>query len=137
MAEVFMLQRPLPTHWRRATCAEVGCIQREQGWVVVLDPSAPSYAEQRRLAERSGRRFEVTTTDAVNEARGMQLPAGLEALVFAPGQECFREHRVPVEREPVYLHQSRGRLVTHASWESWRDEFNERAYRAGRMVGNG
>lgn len=135
--DVYAMRRPLETHWRRASCAEVGCIQREQGWVVVLDPSLPAYAAMRRMAERSGRRFEVSTTDAVNDARGMALPAGLEALVFAPGQDCFREHRVPLEREPVYLHQSRGRLVTHASWESWRDQFNEGAYRAGRLLGNG
>lgn len=137
MPAVYVMSRPLSTHWRRASCAEVECEQWQRGWVVVLDPAAPAYAELRRAIDASGRRYRITTTDAVNEERGMVLPPGLEAAVFDGGQTCFREHLLPLDREPLYIHRDRGRTWEHASWASWRDAYNEAALSARRLLGHG
>jgi hypothetical protein len=126
--EIFAIRRPVPTHWREATCEEVDCVHYLQGWVTLLDPSHSRYPELRMAVQRSGRRYRVARGEDVGQ------PAGLEAYVFEAGQRCFREHRLPVEREPEYLQQRRGRLIRHPRWESWRDEFNDGAYRAGRLI---
>ena len=137
MPAVYTIARPLASHWRRASCAEVDCEQWQRGWVVVLDPAAPAYRDLRRAIDASGRRYRLTTTDAVNAERGMVLPPGLEAAEFAPGQPCFREHLLPLDREPLYIPRASGRTWTHSSWASWSAAYNDAAVTARRLLGHG
>lgn len=82
---------PLATHWRKATCAEVGCLQHHHGWAL---NTAGLSAGQVTLAKASGRRYRVE-----------QDAAGADILIFEPGQSCFKasEHRIRLEREEIFV----------------------------------
>lgn len=135
MTETFALLQPSQTHWRDATCEEVGCVQWAHGWVILLDPADAKFRSLVRQIAVSGRQYrEMSSEQAVGEL-GITAGPGLRAFVFSPGQRCFRVHRVPVGREPVYLQRRpNGRTITHPRWESWRDEFHECAFRARRLT---
>lgn len=122
--ERFALSRPLETHWRPATCEEVDCPHYLFGWEIRLDPDDALFEALRADIRRSGRRYREEGTED-----------GMRRFVFEAGQRCFAEHRLPLDRDPVYTHvRPSGQLIRHASWESWRDEFMERAWRAGRLT---
>lgn len=116
----FALRAPRSTHFRPATCAEVACRAHEHGWVTVL----PTDGEQALyVRSASGRSFR-------EELRG----PGLTAFVFPPGQTCFAasSHRVPLEREPVYLVRDgdwrgnpTGRRRVHTRAQDWIEDFGE------------
>ena len=82
--------RPKDTHWREASCREVGCAQYIGGWQTVLPADDMTNISHIR---RSGMRF--------REEQDGQLIR----FVFEPGQECFKgragEHRTLIERDPV------------------------------------
>lgn len=82
---------PLSTHWRVATCEEVGCEQFANGWQVRVEglDEADLY-----LAEHCGRSF-----------RRFTAGPGETYLVYAAGQPCFRSasHRVRIEREERFI----------------------------------
>lgn len=82
---------PLATHWRKATCVEVGCLQHHHGWA--LNTTGLSEG-QVVLAKASGRRYHVEH-DAT----------GAEILLFEPGQSCFKvsEHRIRIDRPEVFI----------------------------------
>lgn len=83
---------PLNSHWRKATCDEVGCLAHHNGWQ--LD-TAGLPADLVALAKRSGRRYATERAE----------DTGAEVLHFEAGQPCFKasEHRVRLEREEVFL----------------------------------
>jgi hypothetical protein len=90
--KTYGIKAPLATHWRRASCAEVGCPAYLNGWVTIVPVQSPQ--AQYIRAGRSGRHY--------SEATGSEQ--GMTEFRFQPGQPCFRasEHRVPLEREPIY-----------------------------------
>ena len=94
--KTYAMLRPKATHTRIATCQEVNCPSFLKGWRTMLDVSTELGVRQARyIREHSGRAFIVTKKpDAGNSTLVME---------FAPGQQCFREHRVPVEREPLFV----------------------------------
>lgn len=83
---------PLATHWRPATCEEVGCPNWRDGWKTVVNESTELGAAQARyIRSASGRRF--------TEHR-----EGTAAVfVFEAGQRCFAAHQVPLERDPLLV----------------------------------
>ena len=89
--QTFSVHRPLATHWRAATCAEVGCPDYERGWRVraeVLDAAAL------HDVEHCGRGYQR-----------VEVAQGETWLIFKAGQACFRasEHRLPLERPEIYV----------------------------------
>jgi len=104
--------RPRDTHWREASCREVGCQQYLRGWQTVLPANDTINAGYIR---RSGLGFR-------EESEGQ-----LVRFLFEPGQECFKgragEHRTPVERDPILW---RDNLVM-APLE-WLDSMNDDLY---------
>ena len=83
------------TWWRQATCEEVDCGQWAEGWVTAVDEATDLGQRQADyIRYHAGRRYTETRTEA-----------GWTAFQFGPGQTCFAaaEHRVPAEREPLYL----------------------------------
>jgi hypothetical protein len=88
----YEILRPRDTHFRKATCSEVSCPNRERGWKSMIDVSTPLGVKQANYIRlHSGRSFTV-------EQFGQ-----LATFTFAPDQDCFSEHRVPLEREPDFV----------------------------------
>lgn len=75
--QTFAVRSPLQTHFRSATCAEVGCADYENGWSLRLEGLPPELVH---AAKTSGRKY--------REAR---IAEGETYLLFDAGQPCFRE----------------------------------------------
>lgn len=84
--------RPRATHSRRATCREVDCQAYAKGWTTAVDVSTPLGRRQADyIRMQSGRHFAAE-------------PDGDRVLFrFPPGQRCFAEHRVDVDRPTIFL----------------------------------
>jgi hypothetical protein len=89
--DTYGLVSPKSTHTRVGTCAEVDCAAMANGWTTKVDVGTEIGQERARyIVDHSGR------------AWTMEQVGGLVTFTFAPGQECFAEHRVPLERDPFY-----------------------------------
>lgn len=101
---------PRATHWRDATCAEIGCLDYQHGWRVRVDALAEEDLHAMRV---SGRRYTV-----------LDVAAGETWWVFEPGQSCFRAstHQVPVGRPELYLVGDRGSVRTYDRSDQWVDD---------------
>ena len=126
MMEHFGIVRPLATHWRWATCAEVNCPHHLLGFATLID-EATEFGKQQAayLRRESGRHF--------TEER---QSAGLTQFTFPAGQRCFREHKVPLEREPILTRGQNGNRV-RLERPRWVDEFNENSYQINQRLKEG
>jgi hypothetical protein len=107
--------RPLATHWREATCAEVDCPNHLFGWKTILPAT-----DQANLAliRRSGLSFKEEPDGA------------LVAFIFEPGQTCFegmaKKHRTRLERDPIFL-RNREKMAPL----QWIENMNDHLYKFG------
>jgi hypothetical protein len=86
--QTYQIRAPLETHWRVATCTETGCDAHEYGWRTVVDERTDIGTGQAGyIRSASGRSYTEERTEA-----------GLTTFTFGPGQTCFREHRIPLQR---------------------------------------
>lgn len=118
----FAIRTPKATHFRTATCREVECAAWQHGWTTSLDLTTPLGQKQATyIRMKSGREF-VFVTATSNRI----------VLWFPPGQKCFAEHKVPLDKPPLFIVRDgdrRGnptgfkRLHTRAI--DWRDDFGE------------
>lgn len=85
-----LVAMPLLTHWRRATCEEIGCLAHRYGWTL---QRAGLDDEDMALLRASKRRFRE------------ELGDGGSLLVFEAGQPCLKasEHRVQMDRPPLFI----------------------------------
>ena len=114
----WVADRPQATHWRKATCKEVNCPQGLQGWLTVVDVSTTlGQAQEVYIRRSSGRRFTEKQYGTVIE------------FTFYPGQDCFREHRVPLDRGPIL---TRGGHIQE--FDQWIDGWNENAYQIHKLM---
>lgn len=116
--KTYQIVAPASTHWREATCAEVECEAYAWGWDTVVDASTDLGARQAKyITGKSGR--------AYYESRD----GSMVTYTFTPGQTCFATHRLPLEREPIYL--VRGGDVrrytsrTQRNGDDWLEDFAE------------
>ena len=81
---------PRRSHWRPATCQEVGCQHYQHGWATTVLPESGDEAAIRA----SGRAW----------ARRERVEGGFVRYVFAPGTICFAagRHVLPLERPAIY-----------------------------------
>lgn len=119
----YKVERPLRTHWRTATCEEVGCRYYQTTWTTTIDPSTDLGKRQYDYIKyRSGRIFTETKE------------GGLVVFTFPPGQPCFArdEHKVLLERDPLFR-------IDHlpVEYTKWMDEHNEKLYQIGRRLKGG
>lgn len=94
--KTYRIWRPAtPQYWRPATCAQVDCEPHRHGWTTSVD-------ERTELGQRQAWYIRSASARSFSEHRD---DAGLTVFTFAAGQSCFRsdEHKVAVEREPLYL----------------------------------
>jgi len=119
----FSASRPLTTHWREASCKEVDCPHYLLGWETKVDVSTPLGKQQYEyIIHKSGR-------------RGNGKKEGtLITFMFSPEQKCFREHKLPLEREPILSIQN-GYDRRTAKTGEWHDEMNEAIHKRQQDVG--
>lgn len=120
--KTYTLSAPRSTHTRPGTCAEADCPNLARGWLSAIDETTDLGQKQAAYIRReSGRKFHEWHR------------AGLTMFTFESGQECFVEHRVPLEREPLFLVRDgdwrgnpRGTAPRiHARPEHWVEDFAE------------
>jgi hypothetical protein len=117
------MRRPLDTHWRKATCEEVGCEAFRNGYVTTVDISTNLGRKQFYFITHSKRR----------SYSAQRVSVYVFKFVFPPGTICMRDydHKLPIEREPVYLvHEGDwrgnprgGSSYIHGRGEDWVDQF--------------
>lgn len=85
------ISAPLATHWRPATCAQVGCLNYENGWRIRVEGLS---AELLHAAKTSGRKFIE-----------QRVAADQTWLVFEAGQPCFQaaQHKLAVGKPELYI----------------------------------
>jgi len=115
----YAILAPLPSHWRRANCAEVACPDFERGWRTLV-PLADTDSQD--AARNSGRAF-VETRDERHAV-----------FTFRAGQPCFRAgaHRVRLDRDELFVIRDgdwrgnpSGRQPVVLGSRSWVDDFGE------------
>jgi hypothetical protein len=120
----FSISQPVATHFRSATCAEVGCTNRERGWETKVPSGSPAEALVRVLSRDHRLRFVETF-----------LPDGVICFTFYAGQRCFdsiqRGHKKSLERPAIHVHRGgdwRGNPTggrTTMKPADWVDKFRE------------
>jgi len=123
--QTYQILAPVQTHTRPATCREVDCEHWRNGWVTRIDTGTDLGARQANyIRMQSGRRFS-TTHSIVSDS-------SLVTFTFPPGQECFTQHRVPLDRPATFLRlggdwrgNPTGERLRHANAEDWRDDMGE------------
>ena len=119
---IYKASRPLPTHWRKATCQEVDCEQYLLGWQTIVDITTDLGKKQYNyIVNSSGRK-----------GSGNQK-GNLVTFTFTPEQNCFKEHKLPLERNPILTVQNdRGSMSMEPT--QWKDHLNESIYKYQREV---
>lgn len=123
--KTYAIRAPRSTHQRKASCREVECAGYRYGWVTRIDENTDLGKRQAAyIRALSGRRFQES------------LEGGLVEFQFYPGQTCFREHFVSLDREPQYLAvggdwrgNPRGERQEFKSFDSWVNDFGDHQYK--------
>ena len=146
------IHAPLASHWRKATCEEVDCEGWRSGWITMIDerdlaprgeetlahlpPRERTAAHVRRLRQMANadeaRAYYIRHLSGRNFTESKDTATGKTVFDFPPGQECFDEHRVRVERPEIFVvrdgdfrgNPTRERRV-HDSPDHWVEDFAE------------
>jgi hypothetical protein len=127
--KTYAIASPIATHFRPGTCDEAGCLAHRHGWQTAVDEATEMGQRQAHYIRKvSGRRFTERRTEL-----------GLTAFEFEPGQRCFREHKVPLDRPELYVvhggdWRSRGEVRRHSGPDAWVNDFGEHQDRVARVV---
>jgi hypothetical protein len=129
----FSVRQPLATHWRRATCEEVECEAFHRGWVTTVPPESQEYVDLARACRGEVDGFRRGAAPGSPEVTA----EGFLRFTFPAGQLCLRAsaHKIHNDEMPIFQHRggdwraSSGRVVTHSTPESWRDELGENQLR--------
>lgn len=134
--KTYALRLPPATHYRKARCEEVDCRANANGWVTHIDVSTDLGQRQAKyVVDKSGRTFLETTSISTPYLREFRFP---------PGQQCFADHQVPLEREPLYVVQGgdwrgnpRGEQRVHTRAADWVEDFAEHQARIAAEIEKG
>jgi len=117
----YQIVAPISTHFRPATCEEVGCSHYRDGWQIRVEGLSP---QMLHTATQSGRRF-----------RRVPVAEGETWLLFEAGQPCFKAstHKTRLDRQEFYYRRPgdwRGnptgeRPYLHQRPENWVEDFAE------------
>lgn len=90
--DTYALIRPVTSHTRRATCQEVNCGAHLRGWRTQVDLTTELGRRQANYIRLIAGRHYVT------EENGDSV-----TFRFPAGQRCFTEHRMPLDRDPLFI----------------------------------
>jgi hypothetical protein len=121
--KTYALSLPKQTHYRKATCQEVDCEAYANGWVTKIDVTTDLGQRQAKyIRDHSGRTFQDVTA----------IGSPVREFMFPSGQQCFADHQVPLERDPIFVVRDgdwrgnpTGRRMQHAKAQDWIDDFGE------------
>jgi hypothetical protein len=118
--KTFEIREPLPTHYRRGTCAEVGCTAHANGWKTVCDlTTAIGLKRARYIRDHSGRSY-------THEFSG---DGKLLTFRFPAGQRCFEPHPISLGRPALFVVRGNGRRVRERRvfdrGDQWIDNLHE------------
>lgn len=105
----FAITSPTNTHTKSATCEEVDCEYNKAGWKVRVETL--SSKESYKAATESGRYYTE-----------QKVAPGETYLVYPPGQQCFAQHRVSIDRPEFYYVKDREGLRKNIHPEAWVEE---------------
>lgn len=118
--KTYAIASPLATHWRPATCAEVGCERHRDGWQTVCD----------ERTDVGARRAYLIRHDRTRGHKEHKDPSGVTVFKFPPGQRCFQagQHRMQYRPEIYVVRGGDWRGVTnepyrHRRAADWVDDF--------------
>jgi len=131
--KTYVALTPQATHFRPATCEEAGCPHHANGWKTVVDEATPLGSQQAAyIRSECLDDARINRPDWGGRRRYRETREGdLTVFTFEAGQECFVQHRVPLEREAVFLVRGgdwrgnpRGTPTRrHARPEDWVEDF--------------
>jgi hypothetical protein len=91
----YQISAPVKTHWRDATCEEVGCPNYTYGFQVEIDETSPLGQFQADYIRKDRER---SFTEEPGELAGMTV------FTYPPGNRCFgQKHRKRIERDEIFL----------------------------------
>ncbi len=123
-ARIYKSAKPLETHTRAATCDEVGCDAQQHGFAVLVDEATTlGQAQAHYLRTQSGRAHTETKV------------AGLTTFSFPPGQQCFAEHRVSLDRPEFYAVADLGQVRRHTGPDPWLNDCGTHLDKIRRVIG--
>jgi hypothetical protein len=124
-------QDPTLDFWRAATCAEIECDGWRLGFALRIDEATPLGQAQAAYLRADRTRRAVESRD----------PLGLTVFTYEPGQRCTASddirHRVPVEREPLYILRDPRRGRREVGQTQWTDTLGEHVERYAAMRARG
>lgn len=107
-----------PGFWEDADCERAECPHYNFGWTTLVDPATPlGKGQMHYIRKVSGRSF--------REEPSGQHQGALLLFTFEPGQKCFRAHKLPVLRDPIFSNLARGRETADMDYDRFFDTFNE------------
>jgi hypothetical protein len=115
--KTYSVLAPRETHFRPGICEEVDCPNYLHGWKTVIDETTDLGQRQALyIRQESGRRFTA------------MWDGGLTTFIFEAGQQCFAQHQVPLERDPLFVVRSGdwrdyGPPRIHRRAEDWVEDF--------------
>lgn len=120
--QTYRVSAPKSTHWRKATCAEVGCLAYLRGWKSRIDVGTDLGRRQAHfIMNNSGRKYKLEKTGPT-----------MYEFVFEAGQSCFErsEHKVRLDMPERFAlfpgdWRAHGELVTFNNYADWLDHFAE------------
>ena len=123
--KTYEIRIPQETHFRPGTCEEAECSMYLNGWLSKIDESTELGQKQAHyIRKQSGRKF----TETRNEV-------GLTEFTFEPGQSCFSQHKVRLDKPELYVVRdgdwrgSRGIIRKHSRASDWVEDFQENQQR--------
>jgi hypothetical protein len=130
--KTYAILAPAQTHFREATCEEVDCPAQANGFKTLVHEGSELGQQQAHYIRKESGRFFLEE----------RMPDGMTAFTFPAGQRCFRDHRVRLDRDPIFLRRlgdhrgdpSRARPFVHARPEDWVDDFAGHQDRLNRAV---
>jgi hypothetical protein len=133
--KTYEVRAPVKTHWTTVPCGhpdlDPPCEHHAVGWLTVLDPTVHG-AQLNYIRLHSGRSYQDARTLPFDILEMLTIPDGMVALWFPAGQQCFREHKVPLEREPILVVRGgdwrgnpRGEQRVHVRRDDWVEDFAE------------
>jgi hypothetical protein len=60
---------------------------------------------------------------------------GMSEFVFPPGQQCFRSHKQPLDKQEIFSHEGGGLRRVHENPRDWTEDFNESTEKVRRELG--
>jgi hypothetical protein len=118
--KTFEIREPLPTHYRRGTCAEVGCRAQANGWKTTCDlTTALGLRQAKYIRDKSGRSFTYKFSG----------DGKLLTFTFPAGQRCFEPHNISLGRPALFVVRGNGRRVRERRifdrGDQWMDTLHE------------